>query len=116
MCHVLVIEDDWLIGEEIEWIARCNGAVSVDRAETEALAIAAALSHVPDVIFSDVRLSEGTGPQAVTQIMYQLGPMPVIFITATPDACEPCDYAAAILHKPASSTEIATIFRSVAPA
>ena len=115
MCHVLVIEDDWLIAEHIEMIARESGASSVDRAETEQEAIDAALANPPAVILSDVKLAEGTGPNAVWTIREQLGPCPVIFITGTPEACEPCDYAHAILDKPLQPHSIIDAFRAVAP-
>ena len=115
MCHVLVIEDEWLIGEHIEQIARDNGASSVDRAETEREAVDAALAHPPAVILSDVRLAEGTGPAAVWAIRERLGPCPVIFITGTPEACQPCDYAHAILDKPLQPFRISEAFKAVAP-
>ncbi len=76
MCHVLVIEDEWLIGEHIEAIAREGGASSVDRAETEQEAIDAALANPPAVILSDVKLAEGTGPNAVWAIRKRLGRVP----------------------------------------
>ena len=115
MCHVLVIEDDWLIGEDIECVARDNGATSVDRAETEADAIALALARPPAFILSDVQLLDGTGPLAVLAIRQHLGPLPVIFITATPDACEPCDYAATILCKPVMPAEVSQAFLKIIP-
>ncbi len=115
MCHVLVIEDEWLIGEHIEAIAREGGASSVDRAETEQEAIDAALANPPAVILSDVKLAEGTGPKAVWAIRSRLGPCPVIFITGTPEACEPCDYAHAILDKPLQPHRIIDAFRAVVP-
>ena len=115
MCHVLIIEDEWLIGEHIEVIAREHGASSVDRAETEQEAIAAAMANPPAVILSDVKLAEGTGPNAVQAIRAQLGPCPVIFITGTPEACEPCDYAHVILDKPLAPSKIIAAFRAVAP-
>ena len=115
MCHVLVIEDEWLIGEHIEAIAREGGASSVDRAETEQEAIDAALANPPAVILSDVKLAKGTGPNAVWAIRERLGACPVIFITGTPEACEPCDYAHAILEKPLQPDRIISAFRAVAP-
>lgn len=115
MCHVLVIEDEWLIGEHIEEIARGNGASSVDRAETERDAVNAALANPPALILSDVKLAEGTGPGAVWTIREQLGPCPVIFITGTPEACEPCDYAHAILGKPLQPSQIGEAFRAAVP-
>jgi CheY-like chemotaxis protein len=115
MCHVLIIEDDWFIGEEIECMALANGATTVDRAETEVIAVALAFANRPAVILSDVCLLEGTGPEAVVTIQNQLGPIPVIFITATPEACGHCAYASAILRKPMVSTEVSRAFTSVVP-
>ncbi|NJC32844.1 CheY-like chemotaxis protein [Sphingomonas jejuensis] len=116
MCHVLVIEDDWLVGEMIADVARDGGATSIERADTEAQAVACALARPPSVIMSDVRLAEGTGPAAVWQIRQLLGPRPVIFITGTPEECEPCDYAAAILSKPVAPADITRAFKAVVPA
>ena len=81
------------MGEHIEVIAPHGNASSVDRAETEQQAIRAALANPPAVILLDVQLVEGTGPNAVWAIGARLGLCPVIFITGTPEACEPCDYA-----------------------
>lgn len=115
MCHVLVIEDDWMIAEHVAGIASDAGATTVEIACTEEEAIAFALAHCPAVILSDVQLQEGTGPLACQEIRRQLGELPVIFITATPDACEPCDYAAAILQKPVSIGQLTSEFQKVAP-
>lgn len=115
MCHVLIIEDEWLIGEHIEAIAREAGASSVDRAETEQGAIEAAFANPPAVILSDVKLTEGTGPNAVWAILARFGPCPVKFITGTPEACKPCDYGHVILHKPLSPHKIIEAFRADAP-
>jgi CheY-like chemotaxis protein len=115
MCHVLIIEDEWFIGEQIEVIAREGGASSVDRAETEQEAVVLALARPPEVILSDVKLASGTGPSAVWTIRSRLGACPVIFITGTPDACEPCDYAHAILDKPLQPWKIKRAFEEVAP-
>ena len=70
------------------------------RAVTEDEALASALARRPSIITSDVKLVEGTGPQAVRRIHEQLGAVPVIFITATPEDCKPCDPPGRILRKP----------------
>lgn len=101
MCHVLVIEDEPLIAEFVADIAERAGATSVATAMTEAEAVAAAATCLPDVILSDVNLKRGgTGPHAVQAICSVSGPIPVIYITGTPEECEPCDDAVAILNKP----------------
>ena len=101
MCHVLVIEDEPLIAEFVADIAERAGATSVDLAATECEAAAAARARTPDVILSDVNLQRGgTGPRAVQAICAFAGAVPVIFITGTPEDCEPCGDAIAILGKP----------------
>lgn len=101
MCHVLVIEDEPLIAEFVADIAERCGATSVAFAESEQEAVEAARARMPDVILSDVNLRDGgTGPQAVQSICSIAGEVPVIFITGTPEDCEPCKEAVAILAKP----------------
>jgi len=101
VCHVLVIEDEPLIAEFVADIAERAGATSVAMAMTEAEAIAAAATCLPDVILSDVNLKlGGTGPNAVEAIRLRHHTVPVIYITGTPEDCEPCDDAIAILSKP----------------
>lgn len=115
MCHVLVIEDDWLTADYVGTIATDAGATSIATAHTQEEAIAFALELRPEVILSDVHLSAGTGPLAAQAIRRRHGPVPVIFITASPDACEPCDYASAILTKPLCAAALTEAFRKVAP-
>ena len=116
MCHVLVIEDEPLVADHIGYIAEMAGATTVMFATTEAEAISAARSTTPAVILSDVDLKQGgTGPKACHAIRNELGPIPVIFITGTPEHCDPCDYAAAILAKPIAQHHIIEAFQRVAP-
>lgn len=115
MCHTLIIEDDWLVAQLISDIATESGATSVDIAATEREAVMAALDRSPAMIISDVQLSEGTGPAAVKEIRDRLGEIPVIFITGTLEACDPCNFASAIVAKPFSDQLVAHLFRQVAP-
>ena len=115
MCHVLVIEDEPLIAYHVCDLATDAGATSVDIATTPQEALASALLRTPAVILSDVKIIDGTGPEAVMEIRRQIGPLPVIFITGTPEACQPCDYAAAILSKPIVPHHVVSAFQQVAP-
>ena len=115
MCHALVIEDDPFIAMQVEDVLRAGGAGSVDIAATEDDAVAAAMRHRPDFIASGVQLIEGTGPAAVATILARLGPVPVIFITANPDACSVFHGRAEILTKPVSFTTILQAFRRLVP-
>lgn len=115
MCHVLIIEDEALIALDLQDILAATGATTFAFAETEQEAIDAARLRRPDVITSDVMLREGTGPRAVETILDEMGPVPVIFITATPHACLPCHAPARILSKPVTDAAVRQAFRAVTP-
>ena len=115
MCHVLIIEDEALIALDLQDMVSTAGATSFDFAETECEAVKAARAHRPDVILSDVMLREGTGPHAVAAIQGEMGPLPVIFITATPDACTSCDPPAVVLGKPIIDARVREAFQAAAP-
>ena len=115
MCHVLVIEDDFLIADYIVQLVEGAGATSVAQAVTEQDAVDEARRQRPSLIMSDVRLIEGTGPKAVQTILAELGPIPVIFVTGTPEVCGPCDGPAVVLGKPIDERQILHHFRALAP-
>lgn len=115
MCHVLIIEDEALIALCLQDMLASAGATTFSFAETEGEAIAAARVQRPDVITSDVRLREGTGPRAVEAIQGEMGPLPVIYITGTPEACTPCRQPARILAKPIRYGIVREAFLAVAP-
>jgi CheY-like chemotaxis protein len=116
MCHVLIIEDEALIALDLKDMLASAGATSFAFAETEQEAVEAARTHRPDVITSDVVLREGTGPLAVQAILEECGPLPVIFITGTPEACSPCTDSAQVLAKPMLGPVVREAFLAVAPA
>ncbi|MDR6789155.1 CheY-like chemotaxis protein [Sphingomonas sp. BE138] len=111
MCHVLVIEDEWLLAEYISDIVERAGATSIDTATTEAEAIKAAIAHKPDVIMSDVVLAAGHGPHAVQTIFAKCGEVPVIFITGTPADCHPCNPPGVVFGKPINERRVMEAFR-----
>lgn len=114
MCHVLIIEDEALVALDLQGILAESGATSFDIADTEELAVTKALAKRPDFITSDVRLRKGTGPSAVDAIRRALGEVPVVFVTGTPEGCEPCD-GAKILFKPILDEAVSSAFRELAP-
>lgn len=116
MCHVLVIEDEPMIAMLVQDTLEEAGATSFAFAATEKDAVRLALQQAPAVIASDVHLLEGTGPQAVQQIHAELGEVPVIFITAAPRDCQPCNPPGVVLTKPLNLHHLATAFRQFAPA
>lgn len=116
MCHVLVIEDEPMVAMLIQDILEDAGATSFAFAATEQDAVDLAMRQVPELIASDVHLIEGTGPRAVSRIQEHVGAIPVIFITATPDDCRPCNPPGVVLVKPIRPYEVASAFRELAPA
>ena len=74
MCHVLIIEDDWIIADHIAQLVETAGAMSIDMAITEDEAVTHALTRPPAVIVSDVSLAAGTGPAGVLLLDGRLRP------------------------------------------
>lgn len=112
-CHVLIIEDEPLIAMLVHAILEDEGATSFAFAATEDDAVMSAYSHRPDLITSDVKLIDGTGPHAVHSIHEKLGMVPVIFITGTPAQCQPCEPPGEVLCKPIVQAELAAAFHRV---
>jgi CheY-like chemotaxis protein len=114
MCHVLIIEDEPVVADILRCLLEDEGALSFDFAETEAEAVAAAMAHRPDFITSDVKLTAGTGPRAVSTIHDRLGEIPVIFVTATPGDCAPCNPPGRVLCKPIDCVQFAKTYHELA--
>ena len=114
MCHVLIIEDEPMIAMLIQDALEEAGATSFAFAGTEQDAVDLALEHRPAFITSDVRLIDGTGPRAVAAILAKVGEIPVLFITGTPQECEPCGPNALVLMKPINFMQVRTAFQQIA--
>ena len=110
MCHVLIIEDEWLITQYLIDLAEEAGGTSIATARTEHEAVQAARARTPSIILSDVHLLIGTGPSAVQSILGELGEISVIFITATPHDCRPRP-GAIILTKPINPARLIDTFK-----
>ncbi|PZR79225.1 MAG: response regulator [Stutzerimonas stutzeri] len=111
MCHVLIIEDEPFLAMTIQEVLEDEGATSFDIAVTQADAVASAVEKRPDLITSDVRLIEGTGPAAVQEIHRRIGEVPVIFISATLEECRPCNPPGIVLGKPLQLDALERAFR-----
>ncbi|MEO6247521.1 MAG: response regulator [Sphingomicrobium sp.] len=82
--HALIIEDEALIALTIEGILGDCGFTSFDFATSSEEAIRAAERKCPALITADVDLRPGSGIDAVNAIC--IGPpIPVIFITGSPN-------------------------------
>ncbi len=112
MSHVLIIEDEPLIALDLEDILSRQGATSFDVVDTEEAAIAAAEARRPDIMTADVILKAGFGPSAVEVITGRHGKIPVIFITATPEACQPTEFSR-VLRKPVNETAVSRAYHAL---
>ena len=82
--HALIIEDESLIAMAIEDALRKCGFTSFDCAISHEEAVQAAARKCPDLITADVQLRPGCGITAVQSICSER-PIPVLFITGSPD-------------------------------
>lgn len=98
--HVLIIEDALLIALDVQACVEKMGATSTEMASSEEHAVHSARRRRPDLIASDVRLAQGSGPGAVKRIQEEYGPVPVIYITATPDIAQSMHPGSHVLTKP----------------
>ena len=81
--HVLIIEDQPLIGMMIEDELRELGYTSFDFASDQPTAVDLAEIRLPDLITAEDRLRRGSGIEAVRRICAR-APIPVVFITGNP--------------------------------
>lgn len=97
--HALIIEDEILIAFELEDRLREMGFHSFDVAATPLQAIELAQRRRPDLITADVRISGGTGIEAVRAIQQTLGQVPHFYVTGNVEMLDGVD-APAIVEKP----------------
>ena len=114
MCHVLIIEDEALVALDIQDMLAGSGARSFAFASTEAEAVAEARKRRPEFISSDVCLREGYGSNAVATIHRELGYIPTMYVTATPEDCDGCP-PEHVLGKPLQEERIVALFKELAP-
>lgn len=98
---------------DLQLVLEAEGATSFDCVDTHVDAVAAAVARRPAVITSDVHLYEGKGPDAVAEIRKLLGPIPVIFITATPQDCIEIRTGDAVMTKPIDRKKVRAEFDRV---
>jgi CheY-like chemotaxis protein len=82
---VLIIEDEPLIGLELEDLVESLGHRSIGVATTHAEALALAETGRPGLILADIKLADGSsGLDAVNELLGSIE-VPVVFITAYPE-------------------------------
>ncbi|WP_457798337.1 response regulator [Methylocystis sp. S23] len=82
---VLIIEDEALIAQDIEFIARDLGHQVIGIARTHKEAVELARTKQPGLILADIQLADGSSGLNAVNEMLQSFDCPVIFITAFPE-------------------------------
>jgi DNA-binding response OmpR family regulator len=103
--HALIIEDESLIAMAIEDALRGCGFTSFDIAMSAEEAVTAAGGRCPDLITADVELRPGCGITAVQSICSGR-PIPVLFITGSPDEVRIRMPGHALIEKPFEESHI----------
>lgn len=103
--HVLIIEDEPIIALELEALLSDMGFGSFDTADSPGEAVALAQLRRPALITADYRILNGTGVEAVSQVLAAVGHTPVVYITCNADLF---DHAGAtVVEKPISISALA---------
>jgi CheY-like chemotaxis protein len=79
--HALIIEDELIVGLDLQAQLAELGYDSFSFAATEAQALEQARLNPPDLITADMALLAGDGASAVEAILAECGPAPVIYIS-----------------------------------
>ena len=79
--HALIIEDELVVGLDLQAQLSALGYDSFAFAATEGQALEQARLACPDLITADMGLLSGDGAAAVAAILAECGPTPVIYIS-----------------------------------
>ena len=104
--HALIIEDELLVGMALQSMLADLGFRSFAFASTDWQALDQARICCPDLVTVDVGLLNGSGPDAIDAVLRDCGPLPVIFITGSPEAVIG-RAGAVVLEKPVAPAELA---------
>jgi CheY-like chemotaxis protein len=97
--HAFIIEDDYLIGQNLQDMLEPLGFETFSFARSEDAAVMGANAQLIDLITADVRLLPGDGLNAVEQICKQRK-IPVIFITGYAEELRDRAPEAIVVQKP----------------
>lgn len=106
MKYALVVEDNQLVAMMVEEELIDHGYATIDVATSQEQAIEYARIRCPDLITVDDKLDSGTGVETIMEICRDQA-IPVVFITAAPDAVKAVFPEAIIIPKPFSRPQIA---------
>lgn len=104
--HVLIVEDELIIGLGLQSMLAEIGFSSFSFASTARQALEQAQVRRPDLMTVDLGLLDGDGFQAVESVSTVCGPVPVVFVTGDGKAAK-ARSALVVLEKPVTTTSLA---------
>lgn len=104
--HVLIVEDELIIGLGLQSMLAEIGFTSFSFAGTARQALEQAQVRHPDLMTVDLGLLDGDGFQAVESVSTVCGPVPVVFVTGDGQAAK-ARSALVVLEKPVTTASLA---------
>ena len=103
--HALIVEDDLVSGLGVQHLLEDLGYTSFAFAGTGAQAGEQSRLRRPDLLTVDLGLLDGDGLEAWRAVQAACGPVPVVFVTGSPEAVSAPD--AVIVEKPVGAVALA---------
>jgi CheY-like chemotaxis protein len=105
--HALIIEDELLIGLELQAQLSQLGYGSFAFAGAEQQAVEQAALRCPHLVTVDVTLLDGDGVDAIDEVLRLCGPLPVIYVTGDGESLMRRRPDAVVVEKPVSDAALA---------
>ena len=104
--RVLIVEDDFFVGNLVEDQLRDDGHQVVGRVSSASAARDLVVESRPDLMLVDINLDDGeTGCVFAHEVREKLN-IPTIFITGSPAKARACDDAFGVLVKPFAPSSV----------
>ena len=110
--HALIIEDEMLIGMDMQNVLAEIGFGSFAFASTARQALEQARLRRPDLVTADVGLLDGDGLSVCRTLQAELGPLPVIYVTGQAADLE-SEGGLTVVAKPFTAADIAAAYATL---
>ena len=110
--HALIIEDEIIVGYDVQHALTDLGFESFAFASTVVQALEQARTKKPDLLTVDLSLLDGNGVEAAGVIHRTIGPTPTIYVTGQPRSLARHPHAV-VVEKPFLPNDIAKAYRLV---
>ena len=110
--HALIIEDDMLVGMDMQSVLAEIGFGSFAFASTARQALEQARLRRPDLVTADIGLLDGDGLDACRALQAEFGPLPVIYVTGQAADLDR-QAGLTVVAKPFTAADIAMAYAAV---